>query len=74
MGTPYIYTTGFGPREKRKWLVYTISKCICELLKYIANHGAAPCGAPKACPVCFVIFEQFAYTPGSGIPKPCGGV
>jgi len=32
IGTPYIYTTtGFGPRQKRKWLVYTISWCICKL-------------------------------------------
>jgi len=46
----YAYTTTvFGPRKKRKWLVYPISWCICKLPQSILIPPRACCAPPWWC-------------------------
>jgi len=68
---PYIsYTTprGLGLQKIWKWLVYTISWCVCTLRIYEAKHARRQHRRGGVC-VCS-IFEQSAYTPGHYIHQP----
>ena len=69
MGTIYIYICiyiytplGFGLEEIRKWLVYTISWCICNLLQYATKHQRRAAPPVVVCVRC--IFDLIAYTTG----------